>query len=283
MTKLQVQQTDAAMRREGILTSVFTSLVRNRNLVKQMAVREIATKYKGSIFGAFWAILNPVLMLTVYTFFFSVIFQSRWPGGTGSKTEFATLMFAGLIVFNFFAEAVNRAPRLILDNPNYVKKVVFPLESLTWVCLTTAMFNAAISLCVLLVFSVFLNGTLQWTIVLFPVLLIPLVMFVAGITWFLSSLGVFLRDVSQVVGILVSALIFLSPVFYSSEVLPPKIRSILQLNPLVFYIENTRDLLIWGRLDAFAAYPYHLIVSIAVAMAGLYWFRRTRHAFADVM
>lgn len=283
MTKLQVQQSDTTKRREGVLTGVVTSLVRNRNLVKQMAVREIVTKYKGSFLGAFWAVLTPVLMLSVYTFVFSVIFQSRWAGGTGSKTEFATLMFAGLIVFNFFAEAVNRAPRLILDNPNYVKKVVFPLESLTWVCLTTALFNAAISLCVLLVFSVFLNGTLQWTIVLFPVLLIPLVMFVAGITWFLSSLGVFLRDVSQAVGILVSVLMFLSPVFYPSEALPPKIRLIAQLNPLAFYIENTRDLLIWGRLDAFSAYPYHLIVGITVAVAGLYWFRRTRHAFADVM
>ncbi len=283
MTKHQVQQVYDAKRREGVLTGIIISLVRNRNLVKQMVVREIVIKYKGSFLGAFWTVLTPVLMLLVYTFVFSVIFKSRWVGGTGSKTEFATLMFAGLIVFNFFAEAVNRAPRLILDNPNYVKKVVFPLESLTWVCLTTALFNAAINLCVLLVFSVFLSGTLHWTIVLFPVLLTPLVLFVAGITWFLSSLGVFLRDVSQAVGILVSILMFLSPVFYPSEALPPKIHLIAQLNPLAFYIENTRNILIWGRLDAFSAYPYHFIVSIVVAVMGLYWFRRTRHAFADVM
>lgn len=283
MTKLQVQLSGDANRREGVLAGIATSLLRNRHLIRQMAVREIVAKYKGSFLGALWTVLTPILMLSVYTLVFSVIFKSRWAGGTGSKTEFATLMFAGLIVFNFFAEVVNRAPRLILDNPNYVKKVVFPLESLTWVCLATALFNAAISLCVLLVFSVFLNGTLPWTIVLFPVLLMPLVLFAAGITWFLSSLGVFLRDVSQAVGILVSVLMFLSPVFYPSEALPPKIRLLAQLNPLAFYIENTRDLLIWGRLDAMSAYPYHLVVSVIVAVAGLYWFRRTRHAFADVM
>ncbi len=265
------------------LTGIVTSLTRNRNLIRQMAVREIVAKYKGSLLGALWTVLTPILMLSVYTLVFSVIFKSRWVGGSGSKTEFATLMFAGLIVFNFFAEVINRAPRLILDNPNYVKKVVFPLEALTWVSLVSALFGAGISLCVLLVFQIALNGMLPWTFLLFPILLVPLVLLAAGLTWFLASLGVFLRDVSQAVGILVSVLMFLSPVFYPSEALPPKLRVLAQLNPLAFYIENTRDLLIWGRLDGLHLYPYHLAVSLIVAVAGLIWFRRTRHAFADVM
>jgi len=265
------------------ISGIATSLIRNRNLIRQMALREIVAKYKGSLFGTLWTVLNPILMLSVYTLVFSVIFRSRWAGGTGSKTEFATLMFAGLIVFNFFAEVVNRAPRLILDNPNYVKKVVFPLESLAWVSIVSALVGAGISLCVLIAFRIILSGMLPWTFLLFPLLLLPLILLVAGVTWFLASLGVFLRDVSQAVGILTSVLMFLSPVFYPSDALPPKLRLLAQINPLAFYIENTRDLLIWGRLDGLHLYPYHLFVSLVVAMIGFAWFKRTRHAFADVM
>lgn len=282
MAEIDIQMR-GTKRVDGPVTGIVTSLSRNRNLIRQMAIREIVAKYKGSFLGALWTVLTPILMLSVYTLVFSVIFKSRWAGGTGSKTEFATLMFAGLIVFNFFAEAINRAPRLILDNPNYVKKVVFPLEALTWVSLVSALFGAGISLCVLLVFRIMLNGMLPWTALLFPLLLLPLILLVAGLTWFLASLGVFLRDVSQAVGILVSVLMFLSPVFYPSDALPPELRLLVHLNPLAFYIENTRDLLIWGRLDGLHLYPYHLGVSLLVAVAGLGWFRRTRHAFADVM
>lgn len=266
-----------------LFAGVLTSFARNRRLIRQMAWREIVAKYKGSVLGSLWTIITPVLMLAVYTLVFSVIFKSRWTGGTGSKPEFATLIFAGLIVFNFFAEVLNRAPRLVLDNPNYVKKVVFPLESLTWVALSVALFNAFVSLCVLLVFLIALNGNLPWTAMLLPFLLAPLILFAAGITWFLASVGVFLRDVAQAVGIFTSILMFLSPIFYSSEALPEKIKVLAQLNPLAFYIENTRNLLVWGRLDGMYLYPYHLGVGIMVAVLGLAWFRRTRHAFADVM
>lgn len=265
------------------IAGVCTSFSRNRSLIGQLAWREIAAKYQGSFLGAMWAVLIPVLMLSVYTLVFSVIFKSRWVGGTGSKTEFATLMFAGLIVFNFFAESINRAPRLILDNPNYVKKVVFPLESLTWVALGVALFNLVVSLAVLLLFRLILAGSLPWTLALFPLLLLPLILFTAGVTWFLASLGVYFRDISQAIGVFTSMLMFLSPVFYPSDALPQGMRALAALNPLVFYIDRTRDLLIWGRITGIHLYVYHLAVSIIVATLGFAWFRRTRHTFADIM
>jgi lipopolysaccharide transport system permease protein len=266
-----------------VATGTLTSLTRNRSLIWQMAAREVAAKYRGSFLGALWTVLTPLLMLGVYTLVFGVIFKSRWSGGTGGTAEFATLMFAGLVIFTFFAEVINRAPRLILDNPNYVKKVVFPLDALPWVAVVSALFNAATGMGVLLVFIILVKGMIPWTIVLFPVLLLPLVLFSVGIAWFLASLGVFLRDVSQVVGIFVSLLMFLSPIFYSSKALPNDLRFLTQLNPLVFYIENTRNLLIWGQVDGLKDYPEYLLLSLIVAIVGLGWFRRTRHAFADVM
>jgi lipopolysaccharide transport system permease protein len=265
------------------MLGIVTSLTNNYQLVSQMAWREIVSKYKGSMLGTLWSVVTPILMLAVYTVVFSVIFKTRWQGGTGSKTEFAILIFTGLIVFNFFAEVINRAPRLILDNPNYVKKTVFPLEALPWVALFVALFNAAISLIVLLIFSIIINGGLPWTIILLPLIVLPLILFVVGISWFLASLGVFLRDISQAIGILTSVLMFLSPIFYPTDALPEQMKALGYLNPLAFYIENMRNFLIWGRLDNMHLYPYHLGASLIFAFLGLAWFRRTRHAFADVM
>ncbi len=259
------------------------SFTQNSQLITQMAVREIRAKYQGSALGMLWNVATPILMLSVYTLVFSVVFKSRWSGGTENKTEFAMLIFSGLIMFNFFAEIINRAPRLILDNPNYVKKVVFPLEALAWVTVLVALFNALISYAVLLVFRLVSSGELSWTALMFPVLLIPLSLLTAGISWLLSSLGVFLRDIAQLVGILTSVLMFLSPIFYPVDALPQQLKFMAAFNPLTFYLEAARDFLIWGRWESISAALGPCLASISVAILGNLWFTRTRHAFADVM
>lgn len=262
---------------------MVTSYWRNRSLVKAMVKREVVGRYRGSFMGIIWSFFNPVLMLAVYTFVFSVVFKARWNAGGDSKTEFALVLFAGLIVFNLFSECVNRAPSLILSNVNYVKKVVFPLEILPWVVLGAAIFHALISLGVWIVAYIILFGNPPVTSLLLPLVILPLPFFILGLTWGLASLGVYLRDVSQFIGILTTVLMFLSPIFYPANALPEEYRPLLLLNPLTPVIENTREVLFWGNMPDMTILPVYLLGSIFVAWLGFIWFQKTRKGFADVL
>ncbi|WP_028101457.1 ABC transporter permease [Pseudoduganella violaceinigra] len=256
---------------------------RNRGLIKALVEREVIGRYRGSVFGILWSFFHPLFMLTVYTFVFSVIFKSRWSGGSDSKTEFALVLFAGLIIFNLFAECVNRAPTLILSNANYVKKVVFPLEILPWVALGSALFHACISLLVWLLAYVLLFGIPHATVLLLPLVVLPLPFFILGLSWALASLGVYLRDATQFIGILTTTLMFLSPIFYSADTLPPKYQHLLALNPLAPVIGQARDVLFWGRIPDLTFFAAYLCGSALIAWLGFAWFQKTRKGFADVI
>ncbi|MDF0678376.1 MAG: ABC transporter permease [Nitrosomonas sp.] len=206
---------------------MFTSLWRNRELILASAKREILGRYRGSVLGLLWSFFNPIFMLAVYTFVFSVVFKARWSVGSESKTEFALVLFAGLIVFNLFAECINRAPALILANPNYVKKVVFPLETLTFVSLLSALYHALISLGVWLAAYVILFGVPHASALYLPFVVMPFALFILGLSWILASLGVYLRDVSQFIGVITSVLMFLSPIFYPISALPESYQHLL--------------------------------------------------------
>jgi len=259
------------------------SLWRNRTLAKALIQREVVGRYRGSLMGILWSFFNPVLMLVIYTFVFSVVFKARWHSGSDSKTEFALVLFAGLIMFNLFAECFNRAPSLVLSNVNYVKKVVFPLEILPWVTLGSALFHTLISLFVWLLAYAILFGVPHATVLLWPLIMLPLLMFIMGLTWALAALGVFLRDVSQVIGVMTTVLMFLSPIFYSGESLPEEYRKFLQLNPLTPAIEQARDVLFWGRVPDVTSYLLYLAGAALVAWLGFAWFQKTRKGFADVL
>lgn len=267
------------------LVALAKSLWRNRQLIVQMTKREVVGRYKGSAMGLVWSLFNPLFMLVIYTFVFSEIFKSRWGGvgGDDSKTQFAVVLFVGMIVLSLFSEVVNRAPGLILSNVNYVKKVVFPLEILPVVSTGAALFHSLISLGVLLAAFVIFNGYLYWTVVLIPVILIPLVIVTLGLAWMLASLGVFLRDVSQTIVIFTTVLTFISPVFYPVTAVPEEFRPWLMANPLTFIIEQAREVLIWGHLpDGWGLGIYTLAASL-VAWAGYFLFQKTRKGFADVL
>ena len=222
-------------------------------------------------------------MLAVYTFVFSVVFQARWGGGSGSKTEFALVLFAGLLVFNLFAECINRAPGLILSNTNYVKKVVFPLEILPFVALLSALFHTLISLGVWLIAYTLFFGIPHLTVFYLPLVLLPFCLFLMGLSWALASLGVFLRDVSQFIGLLTTALMFLSPIFYPATALPEDYRRILYLNPLTTVVEQTRDVLFWGKTPDLFMLGIYCVVTLGIAWLGFAWFQKTRKGFADVL
>lgn len=265
--------------------SIVNSLWRNRQLIVQMTKREVVGRYKGSAVGLAWSFLNPVFMLVVYTFVFSEIFKSRWGGvgGDDSKTQFAVVLFVGMIVLGLFSEVINRAPGLILSNVNYVKKVVFPIEILPVITMCATLFHSLISLSVLLTAFVLFNGYLHWTIVFTPLVLFPLVILTLGLAWMLASIGVFLRDVGQTIGILTTVLIFLSPVFYPVTAIPERFRPFIMANPLTFIIEQAREVLIWGHLPNWVGLGAYTLAATIVAWAGYAWFQKTRKGFADVL
>ncbi len=255
----------------------------HRSLIGQMIVREVIGRYRGSLLGLLWSFFHPILMLAVYTVVFAGIFRSRWSEGSGAPGEVALILFAGIIVHGVFAEGINRAPDLIIQNVNLVKKVVFPLEVLPLVSMGSTLFHAAMSTLVLLAFFAATHRYLLWTIALFPLVLLPLIVLALGAAWFLSSLGVFLRDIGQATGIFTTVLMFLSPVFYPSSALAEPYRSLLHLNPLTFAIEQSRNVLLFGRLPDWQGLLAFTAMSVLIAWMGLIWFQKTRKGFADVL
>ena len=264
--------------------ALMRSLWQHRDLITQMTRREVVGRYRGSIMGLAWSFFNPILMLVVYTFVFSVVFKAKWGGGgEQSQTSFAIVLFVGMIVYGLFAEMVNRAPGMILANVNYVKKVVFPLEILPVVGMVSALFHTLISLGVLLATILLIKGSLVWTSIFFPLVILPLLIATLGVAWFLVSIGVFVRDVGQITGMITTVLMFISPVFYPISALPEKFQFWLMLNPLTFMIEQSRAVMIFGNLPDWTGLSIYTIASLAVAWAGFWWFQKTRKGFADVI
>lgn len=263
---------------------LLNSFITHLPLIKQMTWREVMGRYKGSMLGLAWSFFTPVLMLAVYTFVFSVVFKARWGiGGEESKTQFAVVLFVGMIVHGLFAEVLNRAPGLILGNVNYVKKVVFPLEILPIISMGAALFHTLISIGVLLLTFILFNGFLHWTVIFLPIVLLPLIILTLGLAWFLASLGVYLRDVGQTIGVITMILMFLSPVFYPISALPESIQPLIMANPLTFIIEQAREVVIWGRLPNLMGLGFYTLVASGIAWLGYLWFQKTRRGFADVL
>ncbi|WP_082498077.1 ABC transporter permease [Pseudorhodoferax sp. Leaf267] len=249
-----------------------------------MIRREVVGRYQGSAAGVLWSFLNPLFMLVVYAFVFSVVFKARWNvTGDESRTQFALVLFSGLIVHSFASECLMRAPRLVIDNANYVKRVVFPLEILPIVTAGSALFHAAVSYAVLLAGLLFFNGDLPVTAALLPLVLAPLCIGLLGLMWFFASLGVFARDIQQLIGMAMTALLFLTPIFFPATALPEDFRVWMYLNPLTLFVEQSRDVLVWGKVPAWAPLLLAYVAAIVLARLGYAWFQRTRKGFADVL
>lgn len=263
--------------------SPFRALFRHFALIVQMARRDVVGRYRGSFMGLFWSFFNPLLMLGIYTFVFGVIFKSRWNEQVTGSFEFAIVLFAGLNINFLFAECANRAPTLIIENTNFVKKVVFPLETLSWSVLGSALFHLMISTVVLMVITVFVRGEIPWTAVLFPVVIAAFAPFVVGAIWLLASLGVFLRDLKQAAAIITTALMFLSPILYPKEFIPPEYRDLMYLNPLTVIVEASQDVLVWGRQPSWVLLGLYALLATLFAWFAFTWFERSRRGFADVL
>ncbi|MBN7119671.1 ABC transporter permease [Ectopseudomonas oleovorans] len=262
---------------------MFASIWRNRSLIYASAKRDVLGRYRGSILGLLWSFFNPLFMLTVYTFVFSEVFKARWSTNSESKTEFAMVLFAGLIIFSLFSDCINRAPGLITYNANYVKKVVFPLEILPFIGLLSALFHSTISLSVWLLAYFIFFGAPHASSLYLPIIIIPFLLFIMGLSWALASLGVFLRDVTQLIGTITTVLMFLSPIFYPATALPEAYRILLYFNPLTPVIEQTRAVLYFGIAPDFTMLAIYWVATSIIAWLGFAWFQKTRKGFADVI
>jgi lipopolysaccharide transport system permease protein len=253
-------------------------------LILQLTRRDIAQRYRGTALGWLWTLLTPLFMLAIYTFIFSVVFQARWPQAESlPRGQFALLLFAGLLIHGLTAECLGKAPHLILANTNYVKKVVFPLPALGLVTLLAALFHFSLSVLVLLAFQLFLLGHIPLTALWLPVIVAPFALGLLGVIWLLAALGVYLRDIGQVIGLALMALLFLSPIFYPAEALPEAFRPFLYANPLTLIIEQSRAVLLWGQMPDFSALLFYTIGAALVCLLGHRFFAFTRPGFADVV
>ena len=258
--------------------------LRFRPVFRQFLRREILGRYRGSMLGISWAFIHPLLMLGVYTFVFVEVFKARWPGVEQSGgAAFSQRIFAGLMVFNLFSEVVGRAPSLIVEQANLVKKVAFPLELLPFISMGTALFHFALSALILLASVLVFDGPLSATVLLVPLVVLPLLPLLLGLGWLLSALGVFVRDIGPIVALGVNLLMFMSPVFYSAKSLSPQWQFWMGLNPLTPVIENLRLVVFDAVMPHWGGWFISLAVASALALFGAWVFRMTRDGFADVL
>lgn len=263
--------------------AVIRLLLEKRGLIWQLTKRDVVGRYRGSVFGLLWSFFNPLLMLAVYSFVFGYVFKARWGVGGDGKADFAITLFTGMVVFQIFAECVNKAPLLIVSNPNFVKKVVFPLEILPVVTCLSALFHAAVSCLVLVLAIIVFRGGVPYTGLYLPLLIVPYCLLLLGVSWVLASLGVYIRDIAQSIGLITVVFNFLSPVFYPASALPERLQKILYLNPITFVVEQSRALLIGGHAPDWSGLAIYFAVSLAVFFGGIVWFQRSRKGFADVL
>lgn len=263
---------------------MLKALSTHRWLVWELTRRDIQSRYRGSVLGMAWPLIQPLLMLLVYTFIFAEVFKARWPGsGTGSNLDAAVAIFTGMIVHGFLAESLTRGPTLVTSNPDFVKRSVFPVGILAWVALGSAAFQAAVCLVVLAAFLAVSSVGLHWTALYLPLVLAPLVLFALATLWVLAALGAYIRDVGQVSTFVASLLLFTSPVFFPLASLPERFRAVVAANPLTFFIEESRKVLLWGEAPSWPGLALYLAAGLAIALWAHRWFESVRAGFDDVL
>ena len=268
---------------------MIANLAKHGPLIRQFTRRDIESRYRGSFLGMLWSLLTPLLMLAVYTFVFSTVLKGRWdrPGADAADPAdappFALVLLCGLLVYNFFSEAVGRAPGLIVANPNLVKKVVFPLETLPLSAVLVALFNMSVMLLVWVAGALIFVGHVPVTAALLPIVLLPAILATTGVAWLLASLGVFVRDVAPTVLVIVQIMFFATPIMYPLDIVPAPYRTLLKVNPLTTAVEDVRNVLLWGVGPNWGVFGASLVVSAGMCLLGYAFFMKSKRAFGDVI
>lgn len=265
------------------LFAPFRPLFSNRELFWQLLLRDIQSSVRGSVLGIGWIVLTPLVLVAIYTFVFGVVLQSAWVSKTDSSLEVPLIYFTGLMVFSFFMEIITRAPEYIRANKTYVTKIVFPVEVLDWILVGTAAFKLAASATLLTVFLVLVLGRFPTGMLAAPLVIAPLVVLCAGLAWFISAVGTYVRDLNQLLLAIGPVLMFVSPIFYSVEQVPENFRAVFWANPLTWVLETLRGLLFFNQGIDWQGYALYWVAAIAVFAAGFGFFQRARTGFADVI
>jgi len=266
--------------------SFFAVGWRHRQLIRRLSWRRIQTRYRGTVLGRCWVVIQPLLLLSVYTFVFSVVFEARWGSSeTASvgRSEFALFLFSGILLFSIFSECVNTAPQSIVENQVYIRQLKFPVEVFAWVTVFTSLFTFAIGLLILGLFYFVIYGFPPESWLYLPVAILPVVLLTLGLVWFISSLSVYFRDTAQITTVLTTALFFLSPIFYPASRIPEAFREIYFLNPLASLIEMFRGALLSNAVPDPWILMQTLLVGWVVAWGGFVWFMKTKRGFSDVL
>ena len=263
--------------------TVFNSLHSHWPLVYALTRRSVLTRYRGAFLGLFWSLATPLIRLAVYTFVFGTVIGVRWPNQEGGTLDFAALLFAGLICHSFAAEIMTQSGTLLLTNRQYVKKVIFPLESLPWVVVLAAIFQLAMSTIVLIAYVLFLDRELSWTVVFLPLLFAALALMMLAAAWMISATAVFVRDITQVIELMTMVLLFLSPVFFPISALPDALQPFIYLNPITFIVEQVRVVLLLGEMPDFFGLGIYAMIAFFICWLSVSWFRHLRPGFSDVI
>ena len=261
----------------------FSALGKYRHLTLEVTKREVLGRYRGASFGLLWSLINPFLMLIVYTLAFGYILKSRWPGYAGGTTEFALILYMGLIVHGMLAECMIRAPSLIPANANLVTRVVFPLHVLPWTVVLSALFHMLANALIFLLLSLLVRGHVPWTAIMLPLTWLPLVVLSVAISLFLAALGAYLRDIGQVMAALVTAMLFLSSAIVPVTALPERYRIVFELNPLTFIIDQSREVSFFGHMPDWKGLLIYMTVALVAVYAAHAVFQKARRGFADVL
>lgn len=261
----------------------FQSLLRHRALAWELTKRDVLGRYRGASFGLVWSLASPFLLLCIYTFAFGTVMGGRWPQAQSGHSHYALILFAGLVVHGFFAECLTRSPGLVVGNPNFVKRVIFPLDLLPWPMVFSALFHMAMNVVVFLVLRWVMDGAFAWTTVLLPLVILPLVPFGLGLSWFIASFSVYFRDVQQVVGVASMAFLFLSSAMMPLDSVPASYRWVFAWNPLSLIIDEARKVLLWETLPDWTALGVYALAALVFMVLGHRWFVATQRGFADVL
>lgn len=271
------------VRASRLLAGPFDALTKYGSLTLEMTKRDVAGRYRGASFGIVWTIISPFLMLCVYTLAFGFVMRSKWPQVGEGKAIFSVILFVGLIVNGFLAECINLAPHLVVGNPNFVKRVVFPLQILPWPMVLSALFHMAMNIIVFMVLHLVVDHAFAWTIVFLPIVIAPMVILALGLAWFLAALGVYFRDIGQITGIATTAMLFLSSAIVPLQAVPARYRLLFDLNPLTFIVNQARDVALWEKMPNWIGLGIYAALALCVMYAGYAVFNLTRRGFADVI
>ncbi|HWZ31216.1 MAG TPA: ABC transporter permease [Bryobacteraceae bacterium] len=281
--------TTGALRRERAIRSIPKALIypprslwRNRKLIRSMVRRDILSRYKGSFFGALWTFLNPLLLMATYAFVFGVVLKTRF-GADASGVGYVLYFLAGMLPWLAFSEAVGRSTYVILEHRNFVKKLVFPLETLPVNLVISGAVTEAFGLAIFLAGLIAARHAIPGSVVWLPLLIVPQLLLTLGLCWFLAALGVFVRDLATVMTFILTLWFFLTPICYPEANLPASAMRVLAFNPIFVLVRGYREIFLGNRAPSLAPLAVLWVVSIAIAVFGHAWFYRLRRSFADVI